>query len=136
MFSKGAHTGVEFGGETPMLRVCPTKGSGGMFPQKTFEKSHVLRLILRHFEPLHHVLVLPDRTKLFRENSKMNIWGGGGEGYPHCVNPWSVLCSSVRVWKSETACTHCSVIKAHSPAVWTIAGLFRHDGTRRILSGL
>ena len=42
------------------------------------------------------------------------------------------LYSFVRVWKSGG---ESSVFKAHTPAVWTVAGLFRHDGTRRILSG-
>ena len=43
-----------------------------------------------------------------------------------------VLLSSVRVWKSVSEST---VIEAHKPAVWTVAGLFEFDGTRRLLSG-
>ena len=43
------------------------------------------------------------------------------------------LCSFVRVWKSGGQSS--AAFKAHTPAVWTVAGLFRHDGTRRILSG-
>jgi phospholipase A-2-activating protein len=31
--------------------------------------------------------------------------------------------------------TESVVIKAHAPAVWTVAGLYKHDGTRRFLSG-
>ena len=42
------------------------------------------------------------------------------------------LLSTVRVWKSGCGS---EVIEAHKPAVWTIAGLFAFDGTKRILTG-
>ena len=43
-----------------------------------------------------------------------------------------VCCSTVRVWSEDGQCV---VMEAHSPAVWTIAGLYQFDGTRRVLSG-
>jgi phospholipase A-2-activating protein len=38
--------------------------------------------------------------------------------------------STIRVWDAP-----CIVLKAHEPAVWTLAGLHDFDGTNRILSG-
>ena len=50
-------------------------GSGGMFPQKVFEKRHVLRSILVHFWLLAlHVLHISTCVSLLK------IWGGGGGG--------------------------------------------------------
>ena len=38
----------------------------------------------------------------------------------------------MRVWKEEG---QSEVLEAHKPAVWTIAGLYDFDNSRRILSG-
>ena len=42
-----------------------------------------------------------------------------------------ILFSTIRVWDAP-----CIVLKAHEPAVWTLAGLHDFDGTNRILSGI
>ena len=50
-----------------------------------------------------------------------------------CQCCWLAVFSCVRVWRGEGA--ESLTIKAHSPAVWTVAGLFKHDGSRRFISG-
>ena len=40
-------------------------------------------------------------------------------------------CSTVRVWSDSG---ECQVLQAHKPAVWSLAGLYDVDGSRRILS--
>ena len=44
-----------------------------------------------------------------------------------------VFSSTVRIWSSSN---ESKVLKAHEPAVWTLSGLAKFDGSKRILSGL
>ena len=44
-----------------------------------------------------------------------------------------VVSSTVRVWSNSN---ESKVLQAHEPAVWTLSGLAKFDGSKRILSGL